>query len=218
MGKDSFILYSEQEQLFNQLNDTQAGKVIKAIFEYERIRKIPKLNPLSNMAFITIKTTLDKNREKYEKVVERNKQNGKLGGRPKTQKNPDNPNGFLGNPEKPKKADNEYDNDNEHDNEYYTDEILANIVKYYEDNIGLLVPSTATDLIELRDTFSDDLIKKAIDISCRRNKRNLDYIQGILKNWDSKGYKTLADIENETKNNRKTKDTNLAEDMLNRII
>ena len=75
MGKDNFILYSEQEQLFNLLNDTQAGKLIKAIFEYEKNGTIPKLNPQTNMAFISIKTTLDRNKEKYEKVIERNKQN-----------------------------------------------------------------------------------------------------------------------------------------------
>ena len=90
-------------------------------------------------------------------------------------------------------SDKEQDNDNDVDNK------LSTIVKYYEANIGLLVPTTATILKDLVETFSEDLIKKAIDIACIRNARNMSYIQGILKDWERKGYKTLADIENEKK-------------------
>ncbi len=207
MGKDNFILYSEQEQLFNLLNDTQAGKLIKAIFEYEKNGTIPKLNPQTNMAFISIKTTLDRNKEKYEKVIERNKQNGKKGGRPKTQNNPENPVGFLetqNNPEKPKKADN--DNEHDNDNEYDIDVVLKELIKYYEDNIGILVPATTTDLIDLRDTFSKDLIKQAIDIACRKNIRNMSYVKGILRDWERKGYRTLVDIQDEGINKNNTED------------
>ena len=208
MGKDNFILYSEQEQLFNQLNDTQAGKLIKAIFEYEKTGKIPKLSPLSNMAFVTIKASLDRNREKYQKVVERNKQNGKLGGRPKTEKNPKNPDGYFGNPKKPKKADNDNEPDNEPDSEQDndTDEVLAEVVKYYEDNIGLLVPATATILIDLKEKHSKELIKEAIDICCKRNIRTMDYLDGILRQWEAKGIKTLGDVKNERINKKKNVD------------
>ena len=62
--------------------------------------EIPKLNSTTQIAFISIKTSLDNNRQKYEKVVERNKANGKKGGRPKTQNNPNNPSGFFENPKK----------------------------------------------------------------------------------------------------------------------
>ena len=33
--KKSFILYNDQEQLFDQLTDAEAGILIKAIFKYE---------------------------------------------------------------------------------------------------------------------------------------------------------------------------------------
>lgn len=82
------------------------------------------------------------------------------------------------------------------------DNKLSNLVKYYETNIGLLVPTTASILSDLSENFSEDLIKKAIDISCIRNARNMSYIQGILRDWNKKGYKTLADIENEKKENK----------------
>lgn len=94
----------------------------------------------------------------------------------------------------------EKEEEKEIDKEYIAvDNKLSNIVKYYEANIGLLVPTTAIIVKDLVETFSKDLIKKAIDIACVRNVRNMSYIQGILKDWERKGYKTLADIESEKK-------------------
>jgi hypothetical protein len=44
--------------------------------------------------------------DKYNEIVERNRENGKKGGRPKTQQNPIKPNGFPENPEKPNNINN----------------------------------------------------------------------------------------------------------------
>lgn len=119
--KDSFILYQEQKEIFDTLTDNEAGKLIKAIFEYESGQS-PKLNKTLSLVFIPIKNALDRNRQKYEAQVEKNRENGKKGGRPKktnkTKEKQNNPSGFLGNPTKAKKADNDSDNENEHDSEY----------------------------------------------------------------------------------------------------
>lgn len=126
--KDSFILYLQHKEIFDNLTDEEAGILIKAIFEYEMVGKVPKLDKMLGLVFIPIKQTLDRNREKYEKTVQRNKQNGAKGGRPK---NPDNPVGILGNSEnqtKPKKADNEYDNDNDNVNDNIINNVIDNIV------------------------------------------------------------------------------------------
>lgn len=92
---------------------------------------------------------------------------------------------------------------------------VAEITKHYESNISLLVPTTATILLDLIDSYDKDLIKHAIDIACKRNIRNMAYIEGILKDWNKKGYKVLADIQNENKykkenkNNEQTTDDRL---------
>lgn len=211
MGKDNFILYSEQEQLLEDLNDAQAGRLFKAIFEYERTLVVPKLNQIENLVFKSFKITLDRNRQKYEKVVERNKANGKKGGRPKTQNNPNNPSGFFENPKEPKKADNDNEQDKEQDNDNDVDIVLSELVKYYEDNIGLLNTSLAPALIELRDKFPKEFIIRAIDISCENNVRNMRYIKAILDSWEKKGFKTLGDIENEKQNKKQKKEINLDE-------
>ena len=60
---------------------------------------------LTQIAFIPIKTTLKRDLDKYEEQKERNRENGKKGGRPKkTEENPKNPVGYLENPIKAKKA------------------------------------------------------------------------------------------------------------------
>ena len=48
------------------------------------------------------------------------------------------------------------------------------------------------------------MIIKAIEIASERNKKNLSYIKGILNSWIAKGYRVLADIENEKQTNTKS--------------
>ena len=113
MEKDSFILFAEQKEVFDSLTDEQAGKLIKAIFQYEVNNIEPgNENQLIKLAFIPI------NKEKYLNKDQKNRENGLKGGRPRkangNEEKPKKPNGFLSNP---KKHDNEYEYDNEYDND-----------------------------------------------------------------------------------------------------
>ena len=112
--KDSFILYQEQKEIFDTLSDSEAGKLIKAIFEYESTGQSPKLSKTLNLVFIPIKNSLDRNKEKYQKVVERNKKNIKKRWNKEDTKNTS---GKVGIPKNTKNTDNDSDNDNEHDSE-----------------------------------------------------------------------------------------------------
>ena len=79
----------------------------------------------------------------------------------------------------------------------------AEITKCYEENIGLITPATAEILFSYND-IDYKMIIEAIKIASVNNKRNCRYIQGILNSWISKGYKVLADIQNEQKEKQKT--------------
>lgn len=98
--KDNFLLKMSHKVVFEELSNEDAGKLIKAIFEYVDTKQII-LDSYLKILFLTIKSEIDKNEEKYKLVCEKNRNNGKLGGRPKTQKNPKKPNGFSKNPKKP---------------------------------------------------------------------------------------------------------------------
>lgn len=85
MDKNSFLIYLDYEEQFDLLTDEQIGQLMRAIMKYEKTKEIPQLDGMLKMAFSFIKTQLDRDRKKYEKKCERNKENGAKGGRPKKQ-------------------------------------------------------------------------------------------------------------------------------------
>ena len=151
MQKKSFILHLDSLDVFDDLNNQEAGELIKTIIKYQRLKHngmsfdLSEIdNTLIRVAFKPFKAQFDRDYEKYLSIVERNKLNGKSGGRPQkieeanafketqnnpvgfsetqnnpvgfseTQNNPVGKSGFLKNPKKP---DNDNDNDNIKDND-----------------------------------------------------------------------------------------------------
>ena len=78
------------------------------------------------------------------------------------------------------------------------------IIEEYEKEIGLLTPYQYEKLITYTVDLSQEMIIEAIHRASSMNKRNLSYIEAILKNWINNGYKTLGDI----KENKKHEETN----------
>lgn len=136
--KKSFVFYTEYREHLEMLPPEQIGELMLALIDYQETGEVPDLPKGSALAmcFSFIKKRMDKDNIKYEEKCERNKENGKKGGRPakepvieETDNNPKKPNGFSenrtvieetdNNPTEPRKADNEYDNDS--DNEYDND-------------------------------------------------------------------------------------------------
>jgi len=114
MAKDkkSFILYTDQSGVFNQLPDEIAGKLIKHIFAY-----VNDENPISedliiNIAFEPIKQSLKRDLKRYEEYVDKQSVNGAKGGRPKKATETQITQPFF---QKPKKADSVSDSVNVND-------------------------------------------------------------------------------------------------------
>lgn len=105
--RKSFIIHKDSLSVLDELSDEQAGLLFKAIKAYQNDEGI-ELDSLTKIVFSPFKAQFDRDDEKYKKIVERNKNNGSKGGRPKTEANPENPDkpsGLNGNPENPSKAD-----------------------------------------------------------------------------------------------------------------
>ena len=119
MAKDktSFILYADQRSYFDKLTDEEAGRLIKHIFSYVNDENPNPVDRITDLSFEPIKLQLKRDLIKYESIVNRNKSNGSLGGRPKTQEEPKKPTGLSGNPNKPKKADTDTDTDTDNVND-----------------------------------------------------------------------------------------------------
>lgn len=117
-NKKSFILYCDQQGVFNKLPDEIAGKLIKHIFAYVNDENPPCDDLLLSIAFEPIKTQLKRDLVKYEDYIEKQSVNGSKGGRPKKANETQKTQAFF---EEPKKADtdNVTDNDNENVKEEY---------------------------------------------------------------------------------------------------
>jgi hypothetical protein len=98
-NKKSFVFYTEWIEIFDSLTNEESGRLIKHIFEYVNDKNPITDDKLINLCFIPIRQSLKRDLKKWENYIEKQKANGKKGGRPKTQKTQ----AFL---EKPKKADN----------------------------------------------------------------------------------------------------------------
>lgn len=61
----------------------QRGILFTAIYAYELGEELPEMDPLTEMCFGFIKSSLDANAEKYESRCEINRENGGKGGRPR---------------------------------------------------------------------------------------------------------------------------------------
>ncbi len=126
----SFILYTDNLSVLDQLSDVQAGVLFRAIVNYHNGQEIAISDDLK-LIFFMFKKQFERDREKYDKKCERNRLNGLKGGRPITQ---DNPVGFLAteksetNQTQPKKAynDNDSNNNNDNDNNIKDSNVVSN--------------------------------------------------------------------------------------------
>jgi hypothetical protein len=110
MAKDktSFLLYCDQQGVFNKLPDEIAGKLIKHIFAYVNDENPPCDDLLLTIAFEPIKTQLKRDLRKYDDYIDKQKFNGAKGGRPKKDEITQITQPFF---QEPKKADNVNDTD-----------------------------------------------------------------------------------------------------------
>lgn len=81
MPKNSFVLYTEQKAVINKLSDEQAGKLIKAIYEYVETGELKELDPVIDLVITPFITVLDKDLKKYEETKKKRAEAGAKGGK-----------------------------------------------------------------------------------------------------------------------------------------
>ena len=97
-NKKSFVLYTDIIESIRLLDDTKAGELFKHILSYVNDENPTTNDVIINLAFTPIKQSLKRDLIKYDTYINKQSENGKKGGRPKTQKTQP----FIS---KPKKAD-----------------------------------------------------------------------------------------------------------------
>lgn len=223
MAKDSFILYLEQKQIFEMLTDEEAGQLIKAIFEYEDTGQTVTLDRSLQIAFLPIKNVLDRNKEKYEKVVERNKKNIEKRWNKEDTKNTTGKNGISKNT---KNTDNDNENDNEHDNdndnEHDNDKKEKSKKRktfddvFSENHFSNDLENTIKDFIDMRKTIKKPMTTKALELLIRNLKKltNLEDEQiAILNQSIEHGWQTVYPLK-QFKNNSSNGNINDFKDLM----
>ena len=104
----------------------------------------------------------------------------------------------------------EKEKEKEKDNmEVLVDELLKEIIGFYNDNIGLVTPNILEELESYLEDMDKDLILLALKEADENNVRNMKYIKGILNNWYTAGIKTVKQAEEAKKKFKSKKEEKL---------
>ena len=189
-NKNSFVLYAEYLEIFEELNDEDAGQLAKHLFRYVNDKDPKSENPMVKLAFIPIKQALKRDLKKWETYQKKQSENGKKGGRPPKAKETQPFN------IKPKKADNVNVNDNVNDNVNTDDDVYKNINTLYEKYIAN--DNLLKAVLQSNDFSNEGHLKKrlqefnnylkAVDQNLKTWK---DYTSHFL-NWHKKNGKTVS--------------------------
>ena len=114
--KKSFILYSDLIHTVGKLPSKKAGELFLHILKYVNDQNPQTDDLIVNIAFEPIKQQLKRDLLKYENVKTKRSESGKLGGRPKKQKEAKKPNALIEKQKEAKKAVTVTDTDNDTDN------------------------------------------------------------------------------------------------------
>jgi len=110
-NKKKIIVYADWKDQFNSLTDEEAGRLIKHFFSYVNDEN-PTSDRLTELLFIPIKTTLKRDLKSWEDYVNKQRENGGKGGRPKKEETQETQ-AFIN---KPKKGDSDNDSVSVNDN------------------------------------------------------------------------------------------------------
>lgn len=206
MAKTSVPFYYEYIEQLEDLNDEQFRKIVLAMVKYDEKDELIELDKISKMAFNFIKKRIDYDKDKYNLICERNKQNGLKGGRPKeingNPEKPKKPSGFSGNPEKPKKPeldidieldiDKDIDIDNINNNNINSSSSI-NIYNFIEQNFGRTLNQLEYE--EISSWEDNELTRHAIKQAILNGKFNIKYISKILYNYKMNNITTVQQAQ-----------------------
>ena len=83
--RKSFVLHHDSlELVYEDFSNEQAGMLLKALYRFDAFGEMPEFEDSTlKFAFKSFMKQFLRDREKYEKQVLRNRENGAKGGRPK---------------------------------------------------------------------------------------------------------------------------------------
>lgn len=165
-------MYVSFYDAIEELTTEEKGILLDTIFKYQAGTIIPELPKTVRIVFSIMAKQFDRDEIKYqEKVVTRNRINGKEGGRPRKNqdepKKPKKPNGFINNPKNP-----DNDNVNDNDNETVNDNESEGKTKRF----------SPPSLSEIESCFSLKISEKKVRLNAKDEAEKFEAFYSS-KNW-----------------------------------
>ena len=205
MNRTPLKVFPDVREAIDLLSDTEAGRLLKALVHY--INGETEVPPgQEKLLFVMLKQQYDRDNADNADFVEKQRENGKKGGRPRKPigfpENPKNPALSAGFPENPKNPD--YDKEHEHDNDVeeeverargvsaaVADPVMALAVN----ELQYMGPRALEELQTFRDELPDDVILCGLNAACDNGVRTWAYARSILNRYVAAGLKTVGDVK-----------------------
>lgn len=134
MRNESFIMYMSFQEAVNELTNEEKGILLDAIYCFHADDEIPEMPKTVKIVFSIMKQQFERDRVKYQKMVDLNRLHGKMGGRPTKE---EKPSGFKKNQPVIVETLNDayYENKNNADDDLHSDEqSYQKIIKFFKLN------------------------------------------------------------------------------------
>lgn len=79
MAKEAFIIHADAWRTIQKLSLEQRGVLLSALMLYQLGEDLPEMDPVTELAFSFMSSQLDRDNEKYDRIIEKRKQAGKKG-------------------------------------------------------------------------------------------------------------------------------------------
>ena len=173
--RDSFVIYTNYSRKTQKLTMEQRGYLFTAILAYECGEELPELDDMTATAFEFIKDDLDANRQKYDAVCEKNRENAN-----KRWQNQKKDNATAYDRIRPTANHAEHEHDNEHEYEHEHDVVVN--ARAREDTHD--TPTTTSEPIRI------PTVEAVLVESCDRGYNlSVDSIKGFVEYNQSKVWK-----------------------------
>lgn len=96
-----------------------------------------------------------------------------------------------------KEIDLDLEKDKEKEDSYLPQNQVQNLADFIQNEFGTITPGQTEELRKLlfEDKFNIDVIKLAVTEASLSNKRSINYVKGILRNWKAEGIETVKAAE-----------------------
>jgi hypothetical protein len=186
-GKKSFVLYTDQREVFDELDDADAGKLIKHIFAYVNDENPEVTDRLLKVAFLPIKTQLKRDLVLWDEKKHQRSEAGRKGGLAKAS----NASEFLA---KPSNATNELANSSESKQTLANLAVNVNGNVNVNDNVNVIVNDNVTNKESANALFSLDFMfldfdkekpfkRPHFERMCEVYSADIETIKSHFKKW-----------------------------------